>query len=181
MDDLIDLYLTKLGQYKKHIDFLYSNLEPVLQMIALTKFGFEFVPSRNSILEEIKYWPENAPPIPPSAWVTPRKGSIKLDEEIWEFAFHGAGLSFFHSETHHDISIEITTLGELGITRWTTQLFLDTFPSKTTNIKILLNQHIELFNQAIALGYLVKAVPLLGEGVDDQTFVFNLAEHIPIA
>ncbi len=173
MNNLIDLYLANLTQYNKLIIFLYSNLEPSICMTTLTKFGFEFIPSRKSILEEIKHWPKNAPPIPPSAWITPRKGITKLDGEIWEYAFHGAGLSFFHHQTHHDISIEFTASGELGVTQWTTKMFFDTSPSKTPEVKQLLAQNHKLFNQAVALGYLIKATPLLGEGFDNQTFVFN--------
>lgn len=167
-------YLKLLHQYNVVKNKLYAALEPIVKMQSVTHFGYTFVPSRKSILEEIQHWPENAPPLPPSGWVEPRKGAVKLGKNTWEFAFHGAGLSFFHSRTHHEVSLEYTKTGELGITQWTTQMYIETLPTEEkSSIQVLLTQHVESFEQLTLLGYLNKRPPLLGDGSDDQTFVFT--------
>jgi hypothetical protein len=171
MTTLLDLYLAQLRQYNSLKSKLYNILETVVKMKPVTQFGYNFVPHKTSISEEIKQWPESAPPLPPSGWVEPRKGVIEINGDIWEFAFHGAGLSFFHSQTHQDVSIEYTKTGELGITQWTMQVYLETLPSNVSYIHDLLAQHTNLFEQVISLGYLTKVPPLFGEGSDDQTFV----------
>jgi hypothetical protein len=172
MKTLMDLYVAELHHYTKLISSLCTALESVVTMQPITRFGYEFVPSKASISEEIKHWPESVPPIPPSGWVEPRKGTIELYGDIWEFAFHGAGLSFFHNQTRQDISLEYTNTGEHGITEWTTQVYIKTLPSSASYIQDLLAQHANLFNQLVKLGYLRKTIPFLGEGVDDETFIF---------
>lgn len=145
----------------------------MVKMKSVTHFGYTFIPNRTSILEEIRYWPENAPPLPPSGWVEPRKGMLELGKDMWEFAYHGAGLSFFHGHTHHEVSIEYTKTGELGVTQWTTQMYIETLPMEESRIRDLLTQHTDAFEQLTLLGYLKRVSPLLGEDIDDQTFVFT--------
>lgn len=172
MSSLFRAYLTELSQYTHLQNLLHNSIEELVDLIPLKEHGFDFSPAQSSILEQIKFWPEGVFNLPPAAWVQPREGSIKYQSVIWEFLFHGSGLSFTNIKTRQEISIEYTQAGTLGITRWTIQLYLKTLPGETLNANRLLAEHVSLFDEAERSKYLIKVPPLFGDGNADQTYTF---------
>ena len=170
MSSLLKQYLTKTRQYARWQQELHKTLEEIITLKPVTTYSFNFSPTQSSILAQIKHWPAGEFNLPPAAWVQPQKGQIELDA-IWEFAFHGAGLSFVNPQTNQDISIEYTQTGELGMTHWTVKSYLQTLPATSSQLTNVLAEHDNLFAQTIHLGYLTKAPPFLGEGKDDQTYI----------
>ena len=158
---LFELYLDKLRYYQKLQVSLASIVDPIITLKPTNQSSYHFVPTESSISEQLKHWPKNTPiflPLP--LWVEPQKGIIEFNDEKWEFFFHGSqGLTFTNIHTDQDISIEYTTNGDLGITKWTTQLFLESSKSEDPNFRKLVSQHSRLFEELVKQGYLMKIPP----------------------
>ncbi|MCP4361387.1 MAG: hypothetical protein GY796_25535 [Chloroflexi bacterium] len=180
MSLLFKTYLMKLKKYAGLQKALHNALEESIILIPLKELSFDFSPTQHTILEQIKHWPDGEFNLPPAAWVQPREGKINLHERTWKFLFHGSGLSFLDSQTQHDISIEYTQTGELGVTEWTAQLYFKTLLTDQDKVQDLLVEHKKWFEQAVNYGYLLKASPLFGEGQADQTYMFSSQIDEPI-
>jgi hypothetical protein len=170
MNSLLRLYLGKLAEYQQLQESLYATLEPLITLKPADDANLGFSLTCSSISEQIRNWPEREFLLPPAAWVQPRKGKVKLGSEEWEFIFHGAALSFIHSQTGQDITIEYSNTGHLGITEYTVLLFLERSADEPL-VQKLLEKHTVFFNKLIEMGYLVKIPPLLPH--DDQTFLLK--------
>jgi len=172
MSVLFKSYLTELKQYAYLQKQLHDVMETICTITPLNvekSYGIEFPPIQPSILKQIKAWPLDVYPYcpPPTNWVQPRTGWIMFDDVVWEYGFHGAGLSFFNSLTRHDVSIEYTRTGEFGITDWTLGAY---FYNLTLPLQ---GKYLDFFTKAITDGYLIEKPPLLGQDIDEQTYVFS--------
>jgi hypothetical protein len=132
-------------------------LDPIITLVPTSPSSYSFSPTEVSIPEQIKQWPDDIPLLPLPLWVEPQKGSIEVDNEKWEFFFHGSqGLSFTNIRTEQDVSIEYSAKGDIGITKWTTQIFLESLNSKEPNFRKLISRHSKLFDELTELGYLIE-------------------------
>lgn len=158
---LLKLYLEKL----QYLHGLQVRLAPLVEQIVtlkpVNKFGCSFVPTQSLVSEQIKQWPENIPVLLPlPLWIEPRRGKVELEGQEWEFAFHGTqGLSFFHAPTQREVSIEYSTQGDIGVTRWTVKVFLENLDPNEPHFQDLLRRHEEFFGELGRTGYLIKIPP----------------------
>ena len=150
---------------------MHSIVDTFVTLKSIDQFGYHFHPTESSVQRQISKWPEDAPLLSPAAWVDPRKGIIEYKSEKWEFAFHGQGISFFNCETNQEVSVEYTATGELGITKWTVQVYLESIKTTWPLLQSLMEQHDHLFDELVRLGYLREIPPRLP--FDDQTFVLT--------
>lgn len=174
MMSLLKPYLDKLQLYQNLQISLTSVLNSMLTLKPTIKSDYSFAPTETSIPNQIKHWPEGTPillPLP--LWVEPQQGTVELDSEVWRFLFHGSqGLSFINVNSEQEVSIEYTVEGDIGITEWTTQVFLESSNFNEPNTYKLISQHKKLFKELIELGYLVEVPPKI-LFVEEDVFVFN--------
>ena len=172
MTILFEAFLVELKKYDNLIRQLYEIVETQIHFAPAEGFDLNFTFAQKTILAQIKHWPEGEFKYPPAAWVHPRKGFVVLAGVSWEYAFHGAGLSFFHRQTRQDISIEFTESGDLGITKSTTKIVFDDLKALGKNTIDFTEQYDVLFEDAVQLAYLYPVPPLFGQGNDEQTYLF---------
>jgi hypothetical protein len=147
-------------------------LEPLVQLQPSEEIRDRFIPSKSSIIEEIRHYPKNEFLFPPAAWVHPRQGEIEYKNQTWEYFFHGGGLSFFDNQSpKSDISIEFSRDGHIALTAYTFECYLDTVSLRKNKpiYRTILHQHEKLLGQLIQLGHLIPVTPILIQ--DDQTYI----------
>lgn len=172
MTPLPENYIQLLKDYATLITTLHTRVQSIVSIKPVEQYGVKIDFVAETISEQIKKWPRNVLVLPPSAWVEPRKGKIKHnDNEEWEFAFHGAGLSFRNIQNGQDVSLEYTRNGNWGITNYTFMMYLKTHNERGVDTLTLLDAHSKHFDELVSQGYLVKADPLFIQ--DDQTFMLG--------
>jgi len=110
VDSLFHFYLQELRQYWQLLIRLSSSLEPLIKLKEIDHEDYHLLANQSSISEAIKFMYRTlGHALPPAAWIEPRKGNITIDDSVWEYSFHGAGLSFVQlnsSRWEHAISGE---------------------------------------------------------------------------
>lgn len=125
-------YIKMIYQYDTLMHTLYHHLMPHLHLTRIARSDIDFIPSERSITTQIQRWPTTLFLYPPVAWITPRTGTFQHESQSWSFAFHGAGLSFFHESTNLDVSGEFSRTGTFAFTMHTVVCYLTTHPLWST-------------------------------------------------
>lgn len=174
MDILLETCLAELREYHNLYRGLYKTLEFFIQLRPSEEIRDSFTPSKSSITEEIRHYPKSEFLFPPAAWVYPPRGQIEYDNQIWEYFFHGGGLSFFYNQSpRRDVSVEFSREGHVAFTAYTFQCYLETvslFKDKPIHRKIL-HQLKNILEKLRELDYVVPVTPILIQ--DDQTFILQ--------
>jgi hypothetical protein len=148
---------------------LYTALVPHLTLIALVHDQTRFLPTERTITHQLKHWPEGQFIYPPVAWVAPRKGHIEIAGVMWNYFFHGAGLTFAHPSSALDVSVEFARTGDAAITEWTFRCYVESLDSAPANAAEMLPFLDLLFLYAVSQ-QMIRPVPPLLDG-DEQTYV----------
>lgn len=109
--------------------------------------------------------------MPPASWVSPRQGMVSYKGELWNYAFHGAGLSFFGKKTGVDIGVAYCREGQICVTHYDIWRYQQTSVDKIASVYDSEDHHLNLFNELVSLGYLVEKDPLLAG--DDRTYILG--------
>ncbi len=179
MNTIFETYIRELRRYQVLCESLFSILENNVSVKEGSLSGFTLKPTQKSILAEILQLEQDTVPkfriaLPPHSWVQPAAGQIKANGEVWEFKFHGMGLSFGYGDSvdnWKDVSIEFSKQGKIAVTEWTTLLFFKTNCQGLPEYQEIYAAKKDLFLQAIENNYLIPIEPLLTG--DDQTYDFG--------
>jgi len=168
---LIAPFRTLLIQYDSLRAQLYTTLEPRLALTALIHAQNTFTPTERTITQQLEHWPEGQFIYPPVAWVAPRKGQIEVQRVLWNYFFHGAGLTFAHPSSSLDVSIEFARTGDAAMTEWTFRCYLESLDSAPSSAIEMLPFLDLLFTYAVAQ-QIIRPVPPILDG-DEQTYVLR--------
>ena len=179
MNAVFEIYVRELRHYQILCESLFSVLEKNISIKEGCLGDFTLKPTQKSILAEILHLEQDTHPkffvaLPPHSWVEPPEGQIKFNKEVWEYKFHGMGLSFGHGDSvgnWKDVSIEFSRQGKIAVTEWTTYLFFKTNYRDLPDYQVLLNKQKDFFMEAIRNDYLLPVEPLLVN--DDQAYDFS--------
>ena len=160
--DLLTRYDILRGQ-------LYATLEPQLTLKSFIHAQTVFTPTECTITQQLQHWPEGQFVYPPVAWVEPRKGRIEVHSAQWTYAFHGAGLTFAHTTSPLDVSVEFARTGEAAITEWTFRCYLESIDVDLSVAIEMIPFLDELFEYAVEQQVIQPVPPLLGSA--EQTYI----------
>lgn len=169
MPSQFELYLMNIKRFSQMQKSLHHQIDELVTLIPVAERSFNFTPTQTSILEQIKHWSPHEFILPPAAWVQPRRGNVQFNNELWEFAFHGAALSFMNPQTKQEVIVEYSRLGQIGITEWAARCYCDTSAIPELSSQELAQQHLHLFEKLIQHKYLVEVPSLLPHG--DKTYI----------
>lgn len=167
-------YTKVLQQYFVLQEALNTHLDTMVIVQPPRMQDWDFRPSFSSFLMQLRNWPVNVVAVPPSEWVIPIQGIIDFNGTKWKFGFHGQGVTFWSEETTQDVSTEFSAQGHCAITKWTTRMYLETFPVDLSLKDYFLSVHEQFFGLLVEQEYLRPVPPRLSG--DDQTYVSTAME-----
>ena len=102
MNEPLKTCLAEIHEYHTLYQNLYATLESLLKIQSSPEIQDEFIPKQSSVTEAIRCYPKDKFLYPPAGWVHPRKGKLTYNKQVWEYFFHGGGLSFFDTHLIYD-------------------------------------------------------------------------------
>lgn len=169
--NLDEQYLEVIKSLSSLQDRLAKALDDFVSLASINVSGHTFVPSQRKLYLQFQDWPTEVPPIPPAAWIQPRKGVISITGDDWKYVFHGNGMTFTHYSTSEEVGIEFGNNGQNAFTPWIVQVYIETSPTILSYRDKLLKENDLLFDSLLNKGVVVFVDPWLPGS--DETFVLK--------
>ncbi|NTW03546.1 MAG: hypothetical protein HGA19_20115 [Oscillochloris sp.] len=171
MSELRSQYWRVISSVSRLQRELMNALNNSVNLIAVNAADEIFVPSHNTLLEQLSNWPNGMFPIPPAAWVHPRTGAILMLGQTWNYVLHGNGVTFANTSNEEEVGIEFGMGGEIALTSWIVYIYLKNTPSEWAEKSQLVSNNNALFEEFVESGDIVPVPPRLPGS--DQTFVLQ--------